>query len=416
MPSSHATVRATARAKCAPCGCCARRSTSPESIATLVRRRAAIGFNTLLVQVRGRGDAYFNGGLEPRAAELQRQPATSIRSAIVLAAAHAPALRVHAWVNVNLVSSAVDLPTAPTHIVHRHPEWLMVPRDLAPGSARADPADSPAYVGTLARWTRARSRTASKGCTSRRSRPAAARSPRSRRRATSSTRYAVDGVHLDYARYPTERVRLQPRAPCARSAIAFGPQLTAPSARALDAREADDPLAYPDALSRANGRRSGSSRLTALVARLRTRSRRRARTRWSASPPRRISHEAASTAPGLGRWLQAGLVDAVCPMAYTPDSPRFAEQIAAARERRRRPAGLGRHRRLSAAAGADDRQHRDRPPARRRRHRPLLLRQPRSTPRQARPTTSPSSAARPSPPALGCAQRHPVSTPSAPVR
>jgi len=30
-------------------------------------------------------------------------------------------------------------------------------------------------------------------------------------------------------------------------------------------------------------------------------------------------------------WLQAGLVDAVCPMAYTQDSQRFAELIAAAR-------------------------------------------------------------------------------------
>ena len=31
-------------------------------------------------------------------------------------------------------------------------------------------------------------------------------------------------------------------------------------------------------------------------------------------------------------WLQSGLVDAVCPMAYTPEPARFAEQIAAARD------------------------------------------------------------------------------------
>src|SRR5258708_7944662 len=47
---------------------------SPESIASLVRSARAHGFNTLLVQVRGRGDAYFNNGIEPRAAELQHQP------------------------------------------------------------------------------------------------------------------------------------------------------------------------------------------------------------------------------------------------------------------------------------------------------------------------------------------------------
>ena len=49
---------------------------SPESITTLVRTARDHGFNTLLVQVRGRGDAYFTSTLEPRAADLQRQPAS----------------------------------------------------------------------------------------------------------------------------------------------------------------------------------------------------------------------------------------------------------------------------------------------------------------------------------------------------
>ena len=31
-------------------------------------------------------------------------------------------------------------------------------------------------------------------------------------------------------------------------------------------------------------------------------------------------------------WLHAGLIDAVCPMAYTPEPAKFAEQIAAARD------------------------------------------------------------------------------------
>src|SRR3989304_10464681 len=48
--------------------------TSPESIATLVRSAHDHGFNTLFVQVRGRGDAYYRGGMEPRPADLVRQP------------------------------------------------------------------------------------------------------------------------------------------------------------------------------------------------------------------------------------------------------------------------------------------------------------------------------------------------------
>src|ERR671931_2438606 len=50
--------------------------TSPSAIATLVKTAHDHGFNTLLVQVRGRGDAYYAAALEPRAADLARQPAS----------------------------------------------------------------------------------------------------------------------------------------------------------------------------------------------------------------------------------------------------------------------------------------------------------------------------------------------------
>ena len=86
--------------------------TSPASIAALVRSARENGFNTLFVQVRGRGDAYYRGGLEPLAPELARQPATFDPLATVIEAAHAQSIRVHAWVNLNLVSSAVALPAA----------------------------------------------------------------------------------------------------------------------------------------------------------------------------------------------------------------------------------------------------------------------------------------------------------------
>ena len=49
--------------------------TSPAAIATMVAAAKNGGFNTLLVQVRGRGDAYFQQGIEPRPAALAAQPA-----------------------------------------------------------------------------------------------------------------------------------------------------------------------------------------------------------------------------------------------------------------------------------------------------------------------------------------------------
>src|SRR6185369_2666374 len=44
--------------------------TSPEKIHQLVNAAAENGFNTLIVQIRGRGDAYYKSRVEPRANEL----------------------------------------------------------------------------------------------------------------------------------------------------------------------------------------------------------------------------------------------------------------------------------------------------------------------------------------------------------
>src|SRR5450759_1359631 len=84
---------------------------SPAAIATMVASAKASGFNTLLVQVRGRGDAYFQHGLEPRPAALAAQPDFD-PLATTIARAHEAGLQVHAWVNVNLVAGTSDLPSA----------------------------------------------------------------------------------------------------------------------------------------------------------------------------------------------------------------------------------------------------------------------------------------------------------------
>src|SRR5216117_719634 len=69
--------------------------TSPSAIATMVTAAKNGGFNTLLVQVRGRGDAYFQLGIEPRPAALSAQPAFD-PLATTIAQAHAAGLQVHA--------------------------------------------------------------------------------------------------------------------------------------------------------------------------------------------------------------------------------------------------------------------------------------------------------------------------------
>src|SRR5262245_41963102 len=63
-------------------------------------------------------------------------------------------LRVHAWVDVNRVGVDDEIPASRTQVVYQHPEWLMVPRALAPQLIAIDPR-GPAYLGRLSRWTRA---------------------------------------------------------------------------------------------------------------------------------------------------------------------------------------------------------------------------------------------------------------------
>jgi uncharacterized lipoprotein YddW (UPF0748 family) len=302
--------------------------TTPDRIATLVESAREHGFNTLLVQVRGRGDAYYRGGLEPVATDLRRQPNDFDPLAGVLSAGHAAGLRVHAWVNVNLVSSAVELPGARDHIVSRRPDWLMIPRELAQELSRIEP-DSPAYVGKLARWTRSRSEEV-EGLYATPILPDAASHTEAVVRDL-VRRYDVDGVHLDYARYPDERFDYSRGAIAAFRAF-VRPRLDAATRRELDARYADDALAYPDALE-AEWQAFRVERMTALVGRLAA-AVRQARpgtlvTAATVPDPREAIDRRLQDWHG---WLEAGAIDAVCPMAYAPEPPRFAEQVAAARE------------------------------------------------------------------------------------
>jgi uncharacterized lipoprotein YddW (UPF0748 family) len=300
--------------------------TSPASIEQLVRAARANGFNTLLVQVRGRGDAFFAGGIEPRATELQRQPADFDPLASVLAAGHAAGLQVHAWVNVNLVASAAELPSAREHIVHRHPEWLMVPRDLAQELALVDP-ESPAYVGKLARWTRTQASQV-EGLYASPLVPAAADHLGAVVRDL-ARRYHIDGVHFDYARYPNDRFDYS-RTALREFRTHVRSRVSAAERQELDARETDDLFAWADARPD-EWRAFRIAKMTALVSRLRTAvkaERPHALVSVAVAPDVREAYE--GRLQDWRTWLENGFVDVICPMAYTSEAARFAEQIATA--------------------------------------------------------------------------------------
>ncbi len=301
--------------------------TSPRSVNAVVRTARASGFNTLLVQVRGRGDAYFESALEPRADLLTGQPPGFDPLATLIAHARAERLRVHAWVNVNLISSATDLPVSRSHLMYRHPEWLMLPRPLAYELSRID-VRSPEYLGRLARWTRA-----TDGVEGLFASPIHAGAANHLVSVVDdlARRYALDGVHVDYIRYPGgefdySRLALQ----------AFRQDLDA--AMTPEERRRFDPnsmtalLAATDTYSErwAGFRRS---RLNSLVVRLRTAVKaRRPDALFSAAVYPEPAEATTRKFQDWPMWLEKRWIDVVCPMAYTPDASVFAAQIANVRQ------------------------------------------------------------------------------------
>ncbi|MHB0961669.1 MAG: glycoside hydrolase family 10 protein [Gemmatimonadaceae bacterium] len=114
-----------------------------DSIKAMVARAHDAGFNTLIVQVRGRGDAYYNSRWEPRADSIVDQPGFD-PLALVLKEAHARNIAVHAWLNTALLANLDPPPSDTTHMFHRRPDLLAVPYSVARELYPVDPR-SPLY-------------------------------------------------------------------------------------------------------------------------------------------------------------------------------------------------------------------------------------------------------------------------------
>lgn len=282
---------------------------SPAAIDRMVRSAASAGINTLFVQVRGRGDAYYASRLEPRGALLASQPAAFDPLARVIHAAHAHGIAVHAWINIGLVSDASYLPAESSHLIRRHPEWLMVPRELAAYAAAARPRDG-SYVKRLASWTRANIARVEGLYVS--PIPAGARAHAIALAADLARRYPLDGLHLDYIRFPHDGFDYSPAA----------------LAEFKGSLETDrDAIDLPDLLPEqwAAFRRA---RVTALVTGI-SQAARAARPGILISAAVVPDPQAAidTKLQDWPDWAARGLVDALCPMAYAEERPIFTTQI-----------------------------------------------------------------------------------------
>jgi len=296
---------------------------NPDSIRVMVDRAARAGFNTLLVQVRGRGDAYYESRWEPKPQSVVRHGAEFDPLALVIQEAHARGLGVHAWVNAHLVGGLGALPADPTHLIRSRPDLLAVPRELAVDLFRMDPF-SPRYTEALLDFAKANTDRIEGMYT-------APSHPEGKEHLYSIwmdllESYDLDGLHFDYIRYPSpdfdySRVALD------RFRSWVSPRLPPARQEELEAAYRLNPLAFVEALP-GPWDEFRRNQITELVERIYYGVKKR-------NPNAVVSAAVFANADDAYRsrfqdwraWLQAGILDAVAPMAYTPDNDRFEALI-----------------------------------------------------------------------------------------
>lgn len=303
----------------------------PDSARAAVRRAHEAGFNTLLVQVRGRGDAYYRSRYEawpePMDASL-RGNYDPLQT--VLDEARARGLRVHAWVNAHLVASASLPPRDPEHLVRRAPDLLAVPRPLASRLFHMDPRD-PAYLEALLEWSRENTDRVEGVYTS-------PTHPGIREHLAAVVgdlveRYPLDGVHLDYIRFPNSDFDFSRTVQeDFRAWVRRATRIPAQELARAEAAWPRDPAAYVDAFPELwdEYRRMGLNRTVE-------------RLYWTVKDrrPDALVSVAVFPDPESARrdrmqdweaWVRAGYAEVVAPMAYTNNREAFRRQIARAGE------------------------------------------------------------------------------------
>jgi uncharacterized lipoprotein YddW (UPF0748 family) len=290
--------------------------TSRAGIRKIVNDAAEGGITDLLVQVRGRGDAYFPSRQAPVAPLLQaawRNEGDFDPLALIIEQAHARGLRVHAWLNVYLVWSNGTPP--PGHVLTQHPEWVAVNASgigmdafslrkmLASGTEGVflEPGNCDVvrhFLGIVGEIL---------------------------------TRYDVDGIHLDYVRYPRMNVGYS-------DAMRAGFQRkTGIDPIDLDARrERYEREMGPEQVAELDRKwhQFKADQVTALV--------RNVRAMMTSRRPDAVLTAAVRPDPDEAlyvfgqdwvRWVNQGWVDAVAPMMYSASTGTVTRQVIEAARR-----------------------------------------------------------------------------------
>lgn len=162
--------------------------TTPESVNRLIDFAVQTRFHILFVQVRGRGDAYYQSALAPPSPALKAPLADFDPLRYLIDVAHRSGIEVHAWLNIYYVWSDTKHAPPAGHVVVTHPEWIL---SDAKGT-RMDHVPSSKWKGQGIEGS-----FISPGV------------PEYRRHMVDVVHelvrnYEIDGIHLDYIRFPNK--------------------------------------------------------------------------------------------------------------------------------------------------------------------------------------------------------------------
>lgn len=277
---------------------------TPASVDRVVDQAAAGGFNALFVQVRGRGDAFYESQRVPRSPLLRGQPAAFDPLARLVERARARGLEVHGWINVLLVQD-FPMPAPAGHVLLEHPDWVMVPRQLARRAASVSPRALPWLVRQGERG-----QPDVEGLYLSPSAPGLAEHLEGVVRELLRG-YPLAGLHFDFIRYPGPDYDWSPAA--------------LDGFRRLVRREAAaDPIGF------AAYRRDVLTGLTARLSAAARQERPGLQVSAAVAPDEAVAVQ--RKFQDWPQWLARGLLDAVCPMAYTENTRVFRAQVERARE------------------------------------------------------------------------------------
>ena len=264
--------------------------TTADDVIRIVKNCADAGFNPVLFQVRGNGTAFYASAYEPWANELGGSDPGFDPLKLACKEAHRRGVELHAWVNVMPAWRGTEPPANREQLYNLRPEWFWYDQygnrqALSSFYVSVNPClpEVREYLVEVFRDL--------------------------------VSRYDVDGLHMDYIRFPDE----PPATP-------RGTDIDYPhDARTLDLYRADTGLAPADDPEQwSRWRTEQVTRLVADVHRMvrETRPKITLSSAVGSVPERALRHFQDSR-----RWIDEGLLDAVILMNYTASPETFEKRL-----------------------------------------------------------------------------------------